>query len=158
MRRRKVEKAVVEFACVRCGLKCTVRFRGYPGQSRMSMFRRCWISVREMYEGLGWRKLDEGWVCGKCTGIRGSLLKKAAEQDIGRIQEVIEKLTEFLDAKAWEPFHVSYATLSLVGMTIGLSAETEEELAERVEYACKDIRELSRRIFDSTRKEEDDGK
>ena len=155
MRRRRVEKAVVEFACIRCGLTCTVRFRGYPGQSRMSMFRRCWISLKEMYEGLGWRKVEEGWLCGRCTGIRGSLMKKAVAEDVRKVQHVIEKLTEHIDAKAWEPLHVSYATLALVGMSIGLSAETEGELKDRVEFACNDIRELSRRIFDATREEDD---
>lgn len=155
MRKKKVEKAVVEFACVRCGLKCIVRFRGYPGQSRMSMFRRCWISVKETYEGLGWRKLEEGWVCGRCTGIRGGLFKKAVAEDVRKVQHVIEKLTEHIDAQGWEPLHVSYATLALVGMSIGLSAENEEELKDRVEFAVNDIRELSRRIFDSTRGEDD---
>jgi len=153
VRRRKIEKAVVEFACVRCGLKCTVRFRGYPGQSRMSMFRRCWISLKEMYEGLGWRKVEEGWICGKCTGIRGSLMKKAVSEDVQKIQHVIEKLTEYIDSQAWEPIHLSYATLALVGMSIGMCAESEEELKDRAEFACSDIRELSRRIFDSTREE-----
>jgi hypothetical protein len=154
LRKKKVEKAVVEFDCVRCGLKCTVRFRGYPGQSRMSMFRRCWVSVKETYEGLGWRKLEEGWVCGRCTGIRGALFKKAVAEDVRKIQQVIEKLTEHIDAQEWETIHVSYATLALVGMSIGLFAENEEELNERVEFAVNDIRELSRRIFDSTRDEE----
>ncbi len=149
----KIERAEVEIGCVKCKTSHKLHFKGYRGQSRRSMLSRCWTTIKASYEAMGWRKLEEGWVCNRCTGIRGWLFKEVFAEDTKKVEEIWEALSSFLKKEDWEPMHVSYATMTMLGTMVGMSAESEEELRDRLEFVCENVRDLGKTVFDALKEE-----
>lgn len=97
MKRRAGEARIIAkerkvFTCITCEGTLGVTWRCEEGAD-IEQWKRDVQEGTPFPVGLGWRKLEEGWKCGNCTGIPGQV-GKAVSKFKGRIVRAVATFDE----------------------------------------------------------------